>query len=87
MIFYSRFLLVFLTLMFCKYVISAPISTKAKYAVIMDYDTGNILFNKSAEQRIFPASMSKLMTIYILFEALSEGIINLDSEFHVSKKA
>ena len=87
MIFYSRFLLVFFTLMFCKHVISVPISTKAKYAVVMDYDTGNILFNKSAEQRIFPASMSKLMTIYILFEALEEGTISLDSEFYVSKKA
>ena len=87
MIFYSRFLLVFFTLMFCKHVISVPISTKAKYAVVMDYDTGNILFDKSAEQRIFPASMSKLMTIYILFEALEEGTISLDSEFYVSKKA
>ena len=87
MIFYSRLLLVLFTLFFCKYVFAVPISTKAKYAVVMDYDTGNILFNKSAEQRIFPASMSKLMTIYILFEALAEGKINLDSEFHVSKKA
>ena len=87
MIFYSRFLLVFLTLLLCKVVLTVPISTKAKYAVVMDYDTGNILFNKSANQKIFPASMSKLMTIYILFESLSEGKINLDSEFHVSKKA
>ena len=70
MIFYSRFFLVFFTLIFCKYVISVPISTKAKYAVVMDYDTGNILLNKSVKQRIFPASMSKLVTIYMLFELL-----------------
>ena len=67
MLFYNKFFLVFLSLFLCKIVFSIPISTKAKYAVVMDYETGNILFNKSAEHRIFPASMSKLMTIYILF--------------------
>ena len=41
---------------------AAPISTSAKYAVIMDFDTENILLDKSATSRIYPASMSKLMT-------------------------
>ncbi len=66
---------------------TAPIATTAKYAVIMDFDTENILLDKSANIRIYPASMSKLMTLYILFEQISEGSISLDSEFLVSQKA
>tara|TARA_A100001011_G_scaffold388784_1_gene469094 strand:- start:1455 stop:2627 length:1173 start_codon:yes stop_codon:yes gene_type:complete len=67
--------------------VAAPISTSAKYAIIMDFDTENILLDKSAKSRIYPASMSKLMTLYILFEQISEGAISFDSEFLVSKKA
>ena len=66
---------------------SAPISTSAKFAIIMDFDTENILLDKSAKSRIYPASMSKLMTLYILFEEISNGGITLDSEFLVSEKA
>ncbi len=66
---------------------SAPIFTKAKYAIVMDYDTENILFSKLANEKIYPASMSKLMTLYLLFEELSQGTISLESEFNVSKKA
>ena len=40
-----------------------------------------------SNQKIYPASMSKLMTLYILFEELNEGSIDLESEFYVSKKA
>ncbi len=82
------FLKVFLLLVLSiNVLVAAPISTSAKYAVIMDFDTENLLLNKSAKSKIYPASMSKLMTLYILFEEISEGSITLDSEFLVSKKA
>ena len=64
-----------------------PISTTAKYALIVDYDTESILYEKEADAKIFPASMSKLMTLYILFESISNGTVSLDDEFLVSKKA
>ena len=70
-----------------KPIISASISTSAKFAVIMDFDTENILLDKAANSKIYPASMSKLMTLYILFEEISEGNIDLESEFLVSEKA
>ncbi len=66
---------------------SLPTNTSAKYALIIDYDTGNILFEKGSDKKIYPASMSKLMTLYILFEAIQDGIVSLDSEFYISKKA
>ena len=56
-----------------------PITTSAKYALIVDYETGNVLYEKESNKRISPASMSKLMTLYILFEAIQDGSVNLDS--------
>lgn len=68
-------------------IIASPISTSAKFAIIMDFDTENILLNKDAKAKIYPASMSKLMTVYILFEEISKGNISMESEFLVSEKA
>ena len=79
-------LLILLTI-YVKTISSAPISTSAKFAIIMDFDTENILLDKEANSRIYPASMSKLMTLYILFEELSQGSISMESEFLVSKNS
>ncbi len=79
----SAFLLVYLSTT----LYALPASTSAKYALIIDYDTGSILFEKDADKKVFPASMSKLMTLYILFEAISAGTVKLDETFFVSKKA
>ncbi len=62
-------------------------TTKAKQAVIIDMQTGAVLFSKSANQRMPTSSMSKVMTIYMVFEALKEGRLNLSDELMVSKKA
>ena len=80
-----KLLLPFFFLGICAH--SAPISTKAKYAIVIDYDTEAILFEKDAYEKIYPASMSKLMTLYVLFDELSKGTLDLDTEFFVSKKA
>ena len=47
----------------------------------MDYDTGRVLLEKSSNVPTAPASMSKLMTIYMAFEALKQDRISLDTEF------
>jgi D-alanyl-D-alanine carboxypeptidase (penicillin-binding protein 5/6) len=64
-----------------------PIETAAKEAIIIDYQTGAVLYDKNAENPVHPASMSKLMTIYLLFDALKKGEVKLDDTFPVSKEA
>ncbi|MEM9616504.1 MAG: D-alanyl-D-alanine carboxypeptidase family protein [Pseudomonadota bacterium] len=64
-----------------------PFATEADYAVIMDYRTGEVLFEKDARTPTAPASMSKLMTVAIVFERLKEGSLQLSDEFDVSEKA
>ena len=63
------------------------IETKARTAVLMDYDTGEILFAKDHKKMVAPASMSKLMTIYMVFEKLKDGTLSLDDVFTVSENA
>jgi D-alanyl-D-alanine carboxypeptidase (penicillin-binding protein 5/6) len=64
-----------------------PIETTAVEAFIMDYDTGAVLYEKNPDQPVHPASMSKLMTVYLLFEALKAGSVKLDDSFAVSEAA
>lgn len=64
-----------------------PIDTTARQAFIVDYDTGAVLYEKNPDQPIHPASMSKLMTLYLLFEALQAGQVKLDDSFAVSEAA
>ena len=64
-----------------------PVETAGNYAVIMDYRTGEILYEKNARTPTAPASMSKLMTAAIVFERLKEGSLQLTDMFDVSEKA
>jgi serine-type D-Ala-D-Ala carboxypeptidase (penicillin-binding protein 5/6) len=66
---------------------SAVLDTPARYALITEADTNTVLFAKNADQRMPPASMSKLMTAYVAFGMLKEGRITLGDEFPVSEKA
>lgn len=61
--------------------------TNARAAWVYDMSTGSMLMEKNADQPLPPASMSKLMTIYMLFEALHEGRVAMDTQFPVSTKA
>lgn len=61
--------------------------TKAPHAVIMDFETGEVLFEKDAREPMAPASMTKIMTANMIFEALKDGTITMDSEFKVSEEA
>lgn len=63
------------------------IETKAKNLILMDYDTGQYLYAKDAEKMIPTASMSKLMTVYMIFEKLKDGSLSLDDTFTVSENA
>jgi serine-type D-Ala-D-Ala carboxypeptidase (penicillin-binding protein 5/6) len=66
---------------------SAEYVTKAKYAVVMDVESGAVLYQFNADQLVSPASMSKLMTLVMVFKALKERTITLDTEFVMSEYA
>jgi serine-type D-Ala-D-Ala carboxypeptidase (penicillin-binding protein 5/6) len=66
---------------------NAQIETEADYAFLLDADTQTVLFEKKADELMQPASMSKLMTLAVVFEALEEGKITLQTEFPVSENA
>ncbi|MEC8794861.1 MAG: D-alanyl-D-alanine carboxypeptidase family protein, partial [Pseudomonadota bacterium] len=66
---------------------TAAFETRATAAYVLDQTTGTVLLSKNAETPLPPASMSKLMTLNMLFEALRDGRVSLDTQFSVSTKA
>jgi D-alanyl-D-alanine carboxypeptidase (penicillin-binding protein 5/6) len=62
-------------------------NTRAKAAVLLDADTGAILYQNNAEELLPPASVSKLMTAAVVFRALKEGRLKLTDEFTMSEHA
>ncbi len=62
-------------------------TTPAREAIVVDYDTGTVLFEKNADQRMPTSSMSKTLTTYVIFEALRDGKLTLDQTLPVSEKA
>ena len=61
--------------------------TAARDAILVDFDTGTVLLDREADRPAPPASMSKLMTVYMVFERLREGTLALDDTIPVSEKA
>lgn len=65
----------------------AEFDTKAKFAVLMDYESGTVIFQKEADAPLEPASMTKLMTLAVVFNEIRAGRVSLDDEFFVSENA
>ncbi|MBY6068156.1 D-alanyl-D-alanine carboxypeptidase [Leisingera aquaemixtae] len=66
---------------------AAAFDTKARAAYVLDSGTDTVLLSKNADVPLPPASMSKLMTLYVAFEALRDGRLTLDEELPVSEHA
>jgi len=64
-----------------------PIDVQARQALIMDFATGAVLLEKNADERMPPSSMSKLMTMYVVFEQLKAGRLQLEQTLPVSERA
>lgn len=64
-----------------------PYESKAAQAILIDARTGRVLYENDADTAIPPASMSKLMTMTLVFEALKAGQLTLDQQFTVSEDA
>ena len=66
---------------------NAAFDVKARTAILQDYLSGDILFEKDADKSIYPASMTKIMTSIVAFELIRSGDLNLDDKFTVSENA
>lgn len=66
---------------------ASALETNAREAVLMDYDTGQILFEKNAEDLMPPASMTKIMTVFLAFERLQDGRLKMTDEIPISENA
>ena len=56
-------------------------------AMVMDARTGKVLHSRNADTRLHPASLTKMMTLYIVFEAVRNGEISLDTKITISRNA
>ena len=78
------------SLFFCIFIIQGNANSfeiKASTAILQDYLSGKILFEKEADRSIYPASMTKIMTSIIAFDLIRNGELNLDDKFLISEKA
>src|SRR4030081_289475 len=66
---------------------TAGMETQAKHALIVEVETNTVLLDKLADEHLPPASMSKIMTAYIVFDMLKQGRASLDDELPVSERA
>jgi len=69
------------------FALSDTYETTAKQAILIDSRSGTVYFNKDADELMAPASMSKIMTMLLVFEGLKDGSLRLDDEFTVSTDA
>ena len=81
-------LFIFSTFLLCVWsTVVQGFSTTAKTALVIDNMTGEVLLSKDIHRPIPPASMSKLMTLWMVFESLDEGKLEMHDTFKVSRKA
>jgi len=76
----------FICLFFFKFAF-ANIEIKARTAILQDFLSGEILYEKDPDRSIYPASMTKIMTSIIAFDLIKTGDLNLDEKFIISEKA
>ena len=67
--------------------VTANIEIKARTAILQDFLSGEILYEKEPDRSIYPASMTKIMTSIIAFDLLKSGDLKLDEKFIISEKA
>ncbi len=65
----------------------ANMETSARYAILQDHLSGEILYEKNADDNIYPASMTKIMTTIVVFDLLKKGETSLDEKITISEKA
>ena len=84
---FRKYLLIILTSFFFNNYLNANIDIKARTAILQDFLSGEILYEKEPDRSIYPASMTKIMTSIIAFDLIKAGELNLDEKFIISEKA
>ena len=81
-------LFIYIGLSFCLITYAyAEFDIKARTAILQDYYSGEILYEKDADRKIFPASMTKIMTAIIVFDLIKNGDLDLNDKFFISENA
>lgn len=65
----------------------SQIEVAANYVILQDHLSGKILYEKNADDKIYPASMTKIMTSIVVFDLLKKGETSLDEMITISEKA
>ena len=81
-----KFLTILITLLLT-FNSNAALEIKARTAILQDYLSGEILYEKDSDKSIYPASMTKIMTAIIAFDLIRSGDLNLDEKFLISENA
>ena len=68
-------------------VMAADIDTSAEFAYVTDFASGKVLMDKDPDSPMKPASMAKIMTVYVAFQRIADGSLSLDDAFLISEKA
>ena len=85
---FKKFFFVFVVFYFClSNSLKANIDINARTAILQDFLSGEILYEKDADRSIYPASMTKIMTSIIAFDLIESGDLSLDEKFLISEKA
>ena len=65
----------------------SAVETPASHVYLTDFGTGTVLLEKAGDMKMYPSSMTKMMTLYLVFERLKQGTLSPDAQFTVSEKA
>ena len=84
--FKKYFITIFVSL-FCYEFVNANIDIKARTAILQDYLSGEILYEKEPDRSIYPASMTKIMTSIIAFDLIKSGDLSLDDKIYYFRKS
>ena len=84
---FKKIFLINLSILFLSTYLNANIQIKARTAILQDFLSGEILYEKDPDRSIYPASMTKIMTSIIAFDLIKSGDLSLEDKFIISEKA
>ncbi len=84
---FKKILILNLVFLFFSLNVKANLNVKARTAILQDFLSGEILYEKDADASIYPASMTKIMTSIIAFDLIKSGDLSLDEKFIISERA
>jgi len=87
MIYLKTFFLTFIVSFIFTQISYSELNVKARYVILQDHLSGDILYEKEADAKIYPASMTKIMTSIVTFDLINQGELSLDDKISISENA